>query len=123
MLAQKEQDQRNSRIDEQAGVPAGRLSFQGETCVSKGYVRTLESHLEKARARYQEDLANDKGKGEDPEGERAFWIGYCAGECFALQHAIDLLHASILHDEEPSNYRDLVSGTDGGGDTSMEQGK
>ena len=123
MLAQKEQDQRNSWNDEQAGISAGLVSFQGETCVSRGYVRTLESHLEKARARYQQDLADDKGKGEDPEGERAFWIGYCAGECFALQHAIDLLHASILHDEEPRDYRNLVSRTDGGSDTSMEQGK
>ena len=120
MLAQKEQDQRNSRSDEQAGIPAGPLSFQGETCVSKGYVRTLESHLEKARARYQEDLAGDKAKGEDPEAERAYWIGYCAGECFALQHCIDLLHASILHDEEPSDYRNLVSPTDGGSYTSVE---
>ena len=120
MLAQKEQDQRNSRTDEQAGVPAGALSFQGETCVSKGYVRTLESHLERARERYQKDLAHDKANGEDPEGERAFWIGYCAGECFALQHAIDLLHASILHDEEPIDNRNLVSPTDGGCDTSVE---
>ena len=120
MLAQKEQDQRNSRIDEQAGIPAGPLSFQGETCVSKGYVRTLESHLEKARARYQEDLASDKAKGEDPQAERAYWIGYCAGECFALQHAIDLLHASILHDEEPSDNRNLVSPTNGGSYTSVE---
>ena len=121
MLAQKEQDQRNSWNDEQAGIPAGAMSFQGETCVSRGYVRTLEEHLEKARARYQKDLASDKAKGEDPEGERAFWIGYCAGEFFALQHAIDLLHACILHDEEPINHRQLVSTANGRSNPSVEQ--
>ena len=89
--------------------------------MSRGYLTTLEVHLEMAWKRYQQDISRDKANGEDPEGNRAYWIGYCAGECFAIQHAIDLLHASILHDEEPSNYRNLVSTANGGGDTSVEQ--
>ena len=114
MLAQKEQDQGNSRTNEQAGIPPGQVPVRGESCVSRGYLATLEVHLERAWERYQKDLTSDRANGEDPEGQRAYWIGYCAGECFAIQHAIDLLHISILHDERPEKNRELVPQPGGG---------
>ena len=120
MLAQKEQDQGNSRTHEQAGIPAGQVPVRGETCVSRGYVRTLEIHLERAWQRYQQDLARDKAAGEDPEANKAYWIGYCAGECYAIQHAIDLLHISIIHDERSGDNHELVSKPDGGIDSHVE---
>ena len=88
--------------------------------MSRGYLTTLEVHLEMAWKRYQDDLAKDKADGEDPEGQRAYWIGYCAGECFAIQHAIDLLHISILHDERPEKNRELVPQPDGGINSHVE---
>ena len=120
MLAQKEQDQGNSRTYEQAGIPTGQVPVRGESCVSRGYLATLEIHPERAWERYQKDLTRDKANGEDPEGQRAYWIGYCAGECYAIQHAIDLLHISILHDERPDGHAELVSQSDGGIDSHVE---
>jgi hypothetical protein len=88
--------------------------------VSSGYIRTLEIHLERAWQRYQQDLARDKAAGEDPEANKAYWIGYCAGECYAIQHAIDLLHISILHDERSGDNHKLVSKPTGGIDSYVE---
>jgi hypothetical protein len=84
------------------------------------YLTTLEGSRDQARRIHDQDRALDKSKGEDPEGERAYWIGYWAGHSCAMQHAIDLLHSSIIHDEQPIDNRNLVSPTDGGCDTSVE---
>ena len=120
MLAQKEQDQGNSRTNEQAGIPNGQVPVRGESCVSRGYVSTLEIQPERAWQRYQQVRAKDKAAGEDPEANRAYWIGYCAGECYAIQHAIDLLHISILHDERSGDNHRLVSESTGGIDSHVE---
>lgn len=84
------------------------------------YLTALEDSRDQARRIHDHDRALDKSKGEDPEGERSYWIGYWAGHSCAMQHAIDLLHTSILHDEKPSDNRNLVSPTDGGSYTSVE---
>ena len=84
------------------------------------YLTTLESSRDQARRIHDQDRALDKSKGEDPEGERAYWIGYWAGHSCAMQHAIDLLHSSIIHDERPDGNAELVSQPDGGIDSHVE---
>lgn len=114
MLAKEEQDQGRSGDVLGVGVRSQYLQVHGRPRIDMSYLTTLEGSRDQARRIHDQDRALDKSKGEDPEGQRAYWIGYWAGHSCAMQHAIDLLHTSIIHDERLDENRELVSQPDGG---------
>lgn len=119
MLAKKEQDQRRSGDVLGTGVRSQQVQIQADLPLMS-YLTTLEGSRDQARRIHDQDRALDKSKGEDPESERAYWIGYWAGHSCAMQHAIDLLHTSIIHDERLDENRELVSQPDGGINSHVE---